>query len=200
MLIITEKPSVAKDFARALGCSYSSADRAYKSRDGRILISNCVGHLFNLAEPAHYDARFKKWANLPVIPVQFEYEMNPATKATAVKLIKLIKSHKNDEILIATDADREGEIIARECLNAAGVSDYSKIKRFWVSQALTDDVILEGIKNARPDSEYEKLSQQGFSRQKSDWLVGINFTRFLTNKAGTLLTAGRVQTAVLCFP
>ena len=70
MLIITEKPSVAKDFARALGCSYSSADRAYKSRDGRILISNCVGHLFNLAEPAHYDARFKKWANLPVIPVQ----------------------------------------------------------------------------------------------------------------------------------
>lgn len=197
MLIITEKPSVAKDFARALGCSYSSTDRAYKSRDGRILISNCVGHLFNLAEPVHYDARFKKWANLPVIPAQFEYEMNPATKATAVKVIKLIKSHKNDEILIATDADREGEIIARECLNASGISDYSKIKRFWVSQALTDDVILEGIKNARPDSAYEKLSQQGFSRQKSDWLVGINFTRFLTNKAGILLTAGRVQTAVL---
>lgn len=197
MLIITEKPAVAKDFARTLGCFYSAADGAYKSRDGRILIANCVGHLFNLAEPAHYDPRFKSWANLPVIPERFEYEMNPSTKSTAAKVIKLIKSHKNDEILIATDADREGEIIARECLNAAGIQSYSKIKRFWVSQALTDDVIAEGIKNARPDSEYEKLAEQGFSRQKADWLVGINFTRFLTNKAGTLLTAGRVQSAIL---
>ncbi len=161
MLIITEKPSVAKDFAKALACSFSASDQAYKSRDGDITIVHCVGHLFNLQQPDFYDERFKHWNQLPIIPQQFAYDVNPQTKDVAKNVIQHIKNHKNDEILIATDADREGEIIARECLLASRISDYSKIKRFWVSQALTPD------------------------------------TRFMTNMSGILLTAGRVQTAIL---
>lgn len=197
MLIITEKPSVAKDFAKALACSFSASDQAYKSRDREITIVHCVGHLFNLQQPDFYDERFKYWNQLPIIPQQFAYDINPQTKDVAKNVIQHIKNHKNDEILIATDADREGEIIARECLLASRISDYSKIKRFWVSQALTPEVILEGIKNAKPSSLYDDIAEQGFARQKADWLVGMNFTRFMTNMSGVLLTAGRVQTAIL---
>ena len=141
MLILTEKPSVAKDFAKALGCNFSSADKCFKSADGSIFITNCVGHLFELNEPAAYNPEFKSWKKLPVIPEQFHYHVSHDLKDAAKIVVGLLKSHKNDEILIATDADREGEIIARECLKAAGISDTSRIKRFWVSQALTPTVI-----------------------------------------------------------
>ena len=197
MLIITEKPSVAKDFAKALACFFSASDQAYKSRDGETTIVHCVGHLFNLQQPDFYDERFKYWNQLPIIPQHFAYDINSQTKDVAKNVIQHIKNHKNDEILIATDADREGEIIARECLLASRISDYSKIKRFWVSQALTPEVILEGIKNAKPSYQYDDIAAQGFARQKADWLVGMNFTRFMTNMSGVLLTAGRVQTAIL---
>ena len=197
MLILTEKPSVAKDFASALNCFYSPKEKCFVNGDGKIKITNCVGHLFNLAEPAVYDSRFKSWKNLPIIPTDFIYETNPSVKDTAALVISLIKKNKNDGILIATDADREGEIIARECLNQARISDYSKIKRFWVSEALTKDVILDGIKNAKPLDDFELLSKQGFARQKADWLIGMNGTRFITNRAGRVLPIGRVQTAIL---
>ena len=197
MLILTEKPSVAKDFAKALGCNFSSADKCFKSADGLILITNCVGHLFELNEPAAYNPEFKSWKKLPVIPEQFHYHVSPELKDAARIVVGLLKNHKNDEILIATDADREGEIIARECLKAAGISDISRIKRFWVSQALTTAVIKDGISKAKALGNYDLLSKQGFARQHSDWLVGINGTRFITNKSGTLFPVGRVQTAVL---
>lgn len=197
MLILTEKPSVAKDFAKALGCNFSSADKCFKSADGSIFITNCVGHLFQLNEPAAYNPEFKSWKKLPVIPEQFHYHVSPELKDAARIVVGLLKNHKNDEILVATDADREGEIIARECLKAAGISDTSRIKRFWVSQALTPAVIKAGILEAKALGNYDLLSEQGFARQHSDWLVGINGTRFITNKAGTLFPVGRVQTAVL---
>lgn len=197
MLILTEKPSVAKDFAKALGCNFSSADKCFKSADGLILITNCVGHLFELNEPAAYNPEFKSWKKLPVIPEQFHYHVSSELKDAARVVVGLLKNHKNDEILIATDADREGEIIARECLKAAGISDTSRIKRFWVSQALISEVIKDGISKAKALCNYDLLSEQGFARQHSDWLVGINGTRFITNKSGTLFPVGRVQTAVL---
>ena len=197
MLILTEKPSVAKDFAKALGCSFSSAEKCFKSADGSIYITNCVGHLFQLEEPAFYNQSFKSWKKLPVIPDQFHYHVTAELKDAAKVVVGLLKKLKNDEILIATDADREGEIIARECLKEAGIKDYSKIKRFWVSQALTPVVIQDGISKAKALGNYNLLSEQGFARQHSDWLVGINGTRFITNKAGSLFTVGRVQTAVL---
>lgn len=193
MLILTEKPSVAKDFAKALGCHFSKG--FYQSE--KTIITNCIGHLFKLYEPSEYDSSYKDWNKLPIIPDKFLYKISDNVKAQAQLIIRLLKEHKNDSILIATDADREGEIIARECLNYAGINDFNKIKRFWVSQALTQEVIIEGIKNAKSLTSYDLLSLQGFARQHSDWLVGINFSRFITINSNKKLPIGRVQTAVL---
>ena len=191
MFILTEKPSVAADFAKALFCS--KADKGiYSNASSGIEISHCQGHLFQLEEPAHYSSE-----NFPVIPQHFDYTVNPNAAYQAKAVVSLLKKHKNDEILIATDADREGEIIARECLLKAGISDLSKIKRFWVSQALTAEVIKEGIKKAQPLSAYNSLSSQGFARQHADWLVGMNFSRYISNHAKRRLSVGRVQTAIL---
>jgi len=197
MLILTEKPSVAKDFAKALGCHFSSADKCYKNNNGSVYITNCVGHLFQLEDPVFYNPEFKSWKKLPIIPEEFHYYVTEELKDVAKIVITQLKKHKSDEILIATDADREGEIIARECLKAAGISDFSRIKRFWVSQALTPEVITDGIKQAKALGNYSNLAEQGFSRQHSDWLVGINGTRFITNKACSLFPVGRVQTSIL---
>ena len=187
MLILTEKPSVAKDFASALGCTFASG--VYKNSN--TTITNCIGHLFELEEPNFYGEGF------PIIPETFKYRINQPVEKQAKLVISLLKSHKSDSILIATDADREGEIIARECLAQAGITEFSRIRRFWVSEALTPEVIKKGIENAKPLSEYDTLSEQGFSRQKADWLVGMNFCRYISNAAKTKLVVGRVQTAIL---
>ena len=187
MLILTEKPSVAKDFASALGCTFASG--VYKNSN--TTITNCIGHLFELEEPNFYGEGF------PIIPNEFKYRINQKVDKQAKLVVSLLKSHKSDSILIATDADREGEIIARECLAQAGITDFSRIRRFWVSEALTPEVIKKGIENAKPLSEYDTLSEQGFSRQKADWLVGMNFCRYISNAAKTKLVVGRVQTAIL---
>lgn len=193
MLILTEKPSVAKDFAKALGCHFYNG--VYVSSG--ITITNCIGHLFELEEPSFYGEKFKSWSNLPIIPENICYRINENVKSQAKLVISLLKKHASAEILIATDADREGEIIARECLLNAGITDFSRIKRFWISQALTTDVIKDGMKNAKPLSNYNTLAEQGFSRQKADWLCGINFTRFITTSANRKLPVGRVQMAIL---
>lgn len=189
MLILTEKPSVAKDFAAVLSCTY---DRGVYRNAGRdIAVINCIGHLFALEEPAHYGTE------LPIIPDRFDYLINPAVEKQAGLVIKMLQAHKDGPMLIATDADREGEIIARECLAQAGITDFSRIRRFWVSQALTPEVIREGMRSARPLTEYDALAAQGFSRQHADWLAGMNFSRYITAAAGRRLSVGRVQTAVL---
>lgn len=189
MLILTEKPSVAKDFATALNCTFSSG--AFKNSN--TIITNCIGHLFKEESPEHYSQNF------PVIPETWDYKFSDDEKIAkqAKFVLSLLKNHQNDTIIIATDADREGEIIARECLLQAHIFDISKIKRFWVSQALTRDVIIQGLKNAKPLSEYNFLAQQGFARQHADWLFGMNFCRYISNIAKQNLSVGRVQTAIL---
>lgn len=189
MLILTEKPSVAKEFSSALNCAFSKG--AY--RNSNTVITNCIGHLFKEETPGHYSSDF------PVIPDHWDYRLpeDERLAAQAKFVVTLLKSHSSDTIIIATDADREGEIIARECLMQAGIADFSKIKRFWVSQALTKEVILDGLKNAGPLSDYDILAQQGFARQHADWLVGMNFCRYISDAAKTKLTVGRVQTAIL---
>ncbi len=192
MLILTEKSSVAKDFALALNCTFSSQKEMYCNNKG-IEIVNCIGHLFKEEAPCHYGNTF------PVIPEKWDYKFCDDIKLIkqAKIVLSALKENKNNEIIIATDADREGEIIARECLLMAEINNISKIKRFWVSQALTKEVILEGLKNAKPLSEYNFLASQGFARQHADYLVGMNFCRYISNSAGTKFTVGRVQTAVL---
>lgn len=193
MFIITEKSSVANDFALALNCPKR---QGYYS-DGSTEIVYCVGHLFRLQDPDFYDERFKSWKEIPCIPQKFSYDFNQNTKAQGKLVLELLRKHKSDNILIATDADREGEIIARECLELSGITDYSRIKRFWVSQALTNEVVLKGIKDSKPLSEYNMLSKNGFARQHSDWLCGINFTRYVSVSANKKLSIGRVKTALL---
>jgi len=196
MLILCEKPSVAKDFATALG---ASGKKGYYEGAGYI-ITYCVGHLFELNPPETYDPRYKKWSlsDLPIIPQEFHYTVNTSTAEQATKVKALLKRHSDDEVLVATDAGREGELIARIVLQEAGIKDISRFRRFWVSEALTKEVIISGIQNAKPLAEYNTLSAQGFARQKADWLVGMNFTRYMSiGNPPPAFSVGRVQTAVL---
>jgi len=196
MLILCEKPSVARDFAKALGAAGNKG--FYQS--GNKVITYCVGHLFELCPPEAYNAAFKKWSlsDLPIVPNPFRYMMNESTAEQAGVVIGLLKRHAKDDMLIATDAGREGELIARIALQEAGISDTSRIRRFWVSEALTPGVVLDGIKNAKPLSEYDGLAAQAFARQRADWLVGINLTRYMSiGNPPPPFSVGRVQTAVL---
>jgi DNA topoisomerase-3 len=195
MLILCEKPSVAKDFAGALDCE---TKKGYYQR-GETVITYAVGHLFQLCDPEIYNPAHKTWdaAYLPIIPQSFRYErIQNASVQTAV-VISLLKAHARDTIVIATDAGREGELIARIILSESGITDISRIKRFWVSEALTKDVIIKGLKEAQPLSAYDKIAGEGFARQRADWLIGINLTRYMTIGNTTLFSVGRVQTAVL---
>ena len=196
MLILCEKPSVARDFAAALG---ASPKKGFFECNAAV-ITYCVGHLFELCDPEDYDPKYKKWAldALPIIPDKFRYHMNPGTHDQARLVLDLLKKHKGGDVLIATDAGREGELIARIAVREAGVADISRFRRFWVSEALTPDVIRNGILNALPLSEYDSLSAQAFARQRADWLVGINLSRLMSiGNPPPPWSVGRVQTAVL---
>lgn len=194
MLILAEKPSVAEDFARFLHCTKK---QGYYEGD-RVIITYCVGHLYRLFEPKEYDAQFATWRleDLPINPEKFRYATIEKTKKQAEIVTRLLKCNVNDTIILATDADREGEVIGRLALYMAGITPGANVKRFWVSQALTDDVIAHGLRDCKPLSEYQPLFEQGKVRQQSDWLVGINLTRCLSLQAKHLLSIGRVQTAV----
>jgi DNA topoisomerase-3 len=195
MLILCEKPSVAKEFARTLGCG---GGKGYYQNQNTI-ITYCVGHLFALCPPEAYNPAYRKWnlEDLPIIPEQFKYEQNEDVKEQTAVVLALLKKHARDEILIATDAGREGELIAREALIQAGIRDISRCRRFWVSEALTAEVVRAGIRNAKPLSEYNKTGAQGFARQKADWLAGMNLSRYLSIGNPAVFSVGRVQTAVL---
>lgn len=199
MLILTEKPSVAQSFSVALSIPFDKAQGFYT--DGKTEITNCVGHLYELAKPEDYDESYKHWAFelLPIIPETYLYNQNEETARQVKKVSYLLKKHQSDKIVIATDADREGEVIARIVYKEAGLSDISSCYRFWVSEALTPEVIQKGMKNLKPWSEYNELAQKGFARQHADWLVGMNLTPYETLLAGHKVTlpVGRVQTAIL---
>ena len=194
-LILCEKPSVAKSFALALSVPWNNGFYA----NHEYIITNCVGHLFELFMPEDYSENLKKWTleTLPIIPDSFKYKKNNSTKDQANLVLKLLKENKTAKIIIATDAGREGELIARITLLQAGFTSIDNIYRFWESAALTPEVIAYGLKNAKPLKDYNVLGNQGYARQQADWLIGINFSRLLSVLSNTLLPVGRVQTAVL---
>ena len=195
MLILTEKSSVAKDFAVALNAQKFPG---YFS-SGSIEITYCQGHLFELCQPEFYDPKYKNWniEDLPIIPQKFCYFKTAAAASQTKIVLEKIREHFSDKIIIATDADREGELIARIVLEQAHLTDISKCYRFWVSEALTPEVVKKGLENAKPLSEYNSLSLQAYARQHADWLIGINFTRFVSTGNHEIFSVGRVQTAVL---
>jgi DNA topoisomerase-3 len=188
---------VASSFAKALGCRPGGG----YYRSDKYVITNCIGHLYRLWEPDRYRAEWKKWSleELPILVNEYNYEKNEATAKQAAIVENLVKAHAKDAILIATDAGREGEVIAREVLREAGLTDISRCKRFWVSEALTPEVIRQGIASAKPLSAYNAVASRGFARQRADWLVGMNLSRFITlsSRSGEKFSVGRVQSAVL---
>lgn len=199
-LILTEKPSVARDFARSLNISIDKTTQGYFEGPEHI-ITWALGHLFAPFKPEEYDPALKRWSveNLPILPNSFRYSPILKTKSQLRTIFRLLKRSDLEEIIIATDAGREGELIARIILeNAPSQNKKSlSLSRFWSSQALSDDVIKKGLQERKNLKEFDRLYHAGKARQVADWLVGMNLSRAATLKWGDLFSIGRVQTAVL---
>jgi DNA topoisomerase-3 len=195
MLVLCEKLSVARDFAEALGCG---GKRGYYQND-KVTITYCVGHLFELAKPECYDPSYKTWdvTKLPIIPETFRYKSIPDIASQTDVVLSLLRNYAHDDMVVATDAGREGELIARIVFKEAGITDISRVRRFWVSEALTKEVIRKGLETAKPWLDYNRIALEGVVRQQADWLIGINLTRYMTCGNNTLFSVGRVQTALL---
>lgn len=197
-LIIAEKPSVANDIARALGGFHKEGDHF---ESDKYVVSSAIGHLVELALPTELDVKRGKWsfANLPIIPDEFELRPIEKTKARFNMLKKLMKREDIDLVINACDAGREGELIFRYLVKLAGVK--KPVQRLWL-QSMTADSIRDAFNHLRSDEEMVPLSKAAVCRSESDWLVGINGTRAMTafnNRAGgfQLTPVGRVQTPTL---
>ena len=187
-LILTEKPSVALEFARVLGAQKRLGYYQNPSGDA---ITYCWGHLIRLLYPEEYDPSLKEWSveSLPVVPEQFRFAQIPEA-SRQLATIKFLLRQKPSQIIIATDAGREGELIARETLKWCGLTDFSNVYRFWTSRALTPEAIEANLRDLKPASRYTPLYLSAYYRMRSDWLVGMNFTRLFTVKLGSLFPSG----------
>ena len=195
-LVIAEKPSVAKSIADVLG-ALDRQDGYFEG--GGYLVSWCVGHLIELAEPESYGDQWKKWTyeSLPVNPEHWQYEIKEDTKEQYDVLYGLLHDSRVDEVVCATDAGREGELIFRLVYNMASCK--KPMKRLWIS-SMEESAIREGFDNLKPGSDYEHLYHSALCRQEADWLVGINGTRLFTVLyGGKVLKVGRVQTPTLAM-
>lgn len=197
-LILTEKPSVARDFASALSVKTTQGKQGYYESESYV-ITWAIGHLMTPYDPEDYDSSLKKWSisTLPILPERFAYRPNIKTKKQLSVVKKQLSRKDISNIYVATDAGREGELIARIILA------YAKVKnncwRFWTSQALNKSVILNELSKQTPLSNYDRLFFAGRARQMADWFVGMNLSRLATLKLGDLFSVGRVQTAVLAL-
>ena len=198
-LIITEKPSVAGDIAKALG-GFKKGKDYYENE--KYLISWAVGHLFELAVPASMKEQ-DKWdmKKLPIMPTEFELEPAEKMGGRVSVLRKLIKDKNVSEIINACDAGREGELIFRYIVQYAGTK--KPIKRLWL-QSMTPEAIRDGFARLRSDAEMQPLASAARSRNEADWLVGINATRAFTlrlsgGRGSTVTSLGRVQTPTLAI-
>lgn len=194
-LVLTEKPSVGRDIARVLNCKKKG--NGYFEGD-KYIVTWALGHLVTLADPEKYGKRFEKWdmEDLPMLPEPMQLEVIKQTSKQfyAVKEQMLRKDVK--EIVIATDAGREGELVARWILEMVRVK--KPIKRLWIS-SVTDKAIKEGFNKLKDGREYENLFHAAVARSEADWVVGLNGTRALTVKYNAQLSCGRVQTPTLAM-
>lgn len=192
-LVITEKPSVAQSIASVIGAK--TKKDGYLEGNG-YLVSWCVGHLVGLCDAAAYGEQYEKWnrETLPILPQEWKYEVNHAKHKQFRILKELMKRKDVSELICATDAGREGELIFRQVYYHAGCT--KPFLRLWIS-SMEDKAIREGFHNLRPGSDYDNLYRSALARSQADWLVGINSTRLFTCLYGTLLRVGRVQTPVL---
>lgn len=194
-LVIAEKPSVARDIAHVLHCN--NKDNG-KIEGNHYIVTWGLGHLVTLADPEGYHQKYKEWKmeDLPIMPEHFKLEVIKQTR----KQYQIVKSliHRNDvsEIIIATDAGREGELVARLILEKAG--NRKPMKRLWIS-SVTDKAIQQGFAKLKDGHTYDNLYAAAMCRAEADWLVGMNATRALTCKYNAQLSCGRVQTPTLAI-
>ncbi|WP_391558171.1 DNA topoisomerase 3 [Robertmurraya sp.] len=194
-LVLAEKPSVAREIARVLGCT-----QTHKSyiEGPKYIVTWALGHLIELKMPEHYDTKYKQWnlEDLPIIPDKMGLKVMKQTSHQYKAIESLSKRKDVKECIIATDAGREGELVARWILEK--IRWNKPIKRLWISSH-TDRSIKEGFTKLRPGSEYENLYASAVCRAEADWLIGLNVTRALTTKYKDPLSAGRVQTPTLAL-
>ena len=194
-IVLAEKPSVARDIARVLKCN--------KKGNGflegeKYIVTWALGHLVTLADPEVYDDKYKTWKleDLPMLPDRLKTMVIKKTgkQYNAVRS-QLIRNDVN-EIIVATDAGREGELVARWIIDK--VRSNKPIKRLWIS-SVTDKAIKEGFANLKPGKAYENLYDSAIARSEADWYIGLNATRALTTKFNAQLNCGRVQTPVVAI-
>ena len=194
-LVITEKPSVGQSIAKVIG--------ANQRKDGYLegngyLVSWCVGHLVELAEPGAYDRKYDKWKkeDLPIFPEVWKYQVSGSTKKQYVILKELMLREDVESMIEATDAGREGELIFRLVYNQCKCK--KSFERLWIS-SMEDEAILEGFFHLKSGVEYDALYEAALCRERADWMVGINATRLFSTLYGQTLNVGRVMTPTLAM-
>ncbi len=194
-VVIAEKPSVARDIARVLNCNKKG--NGYLEGN-QYIVTWALGHLVTLADPESYDVKYKTWnlEDLPMLPERLKLTVIKQTG----KQFNAVKSQltRNDvnEIIVATDAGREGELVARWIIDKVKVT--KPIKRLWIS-SVTDKAIKDGFANLKPGNSYDNLYASAVARSEADWYIGLNATRALTTRFNAQLNCGRVQTPTVAM-
>ncbi len=194
-LVLAEKPSVAKDLARVLGCN-QNGNGFFSGK--KYIVTWALGHLVTLADPEAYNKKYKTWnlEDLPMLPDKMQLVVIRETSRQFKTVSSIMNREDVDQLVIATDAGREGELVARWIIMKAGCR--KPIKRLWISSQ-TDKAIKDGFNNLKPGREYDNLYMSAQCRAEADWLIGLNVTRALTCKYNAQLSAGRVQTPTLAM-
>lgn len=194
-LVLAEKPSVGRDLANVLKCNQNKGSYI---EGNNYVVTWALGHLVGLQDPEDYDNKYKQWSmeNLPMLPEPMKLVILKKTAKQYHEVKKLLFRDDINEIVIATDAGREGELVGRWILEKAGVK--KPVKRLWISSQ-TDKAIKDGFNNLKQGSDYNNLYRAAVCRAEADWLVGLNITRALTCKHNAQLSAGRVQSPTLAM-
>ena len=195
ILVLAEKPSVGKDLGRVLNCNKSGNGFLEGSK---YIVTWALGHLVTLADPESYDSKYARWELdvLPIIPKTMKIEVIKQTRKQYNVVKSLMLRNDVTEIVIATDAGREGELVARWIIEKADVK--KPLKRLWIS-SVTDKAIKDGFNKLKDGRLYENLYASAVARSEADWIVGINATRALTSKYNAQLSCGRVQTPTIAM-
>ncbi len=194
-LVLAEKPSVAREIARVLKCS--NKQKGY-IEGNHYVVTWALGHLVTLAEPDDYDAKYKQWRleDLPMLPEKMKLKVIKQTSHQYQVVKNLMNRGDISDLVVATDAGREGELVARWIMEQARWK--KPFKRLWISSQ-TDAAIMDGFRQLKPGRDYDNLYAAAVCRAEADWLIGLNVTRALSCKYNAQLTAGRVQTPTLAM-
>ncbi|MBS4192157.1 DNA topoisomerase III [Bacillus sp. FJAT-49705] len=194
-VVIAEKPSVARDIARVLKCSRKG--NGYLEGD-KYIVTWALGHLVTLADPESYDVKYKTWnlEDLPMLPDRLKLTVIKQTGKQFNAVKSQLTRKDISEIIVATDAGREGELVARWIIDKVKIN--KPIKRLWIS-SVTDKAIKDGFANLKPGKNYDNLYQSAVARSEADWYIGLNATRALTTRFNAQLNCGRVQTPTVAM-